>query len=155
MVNGVGFVISEREKFALEPKTRLQSLTALCGKSFIKVKRDRESFWHRHQKRPERVSPSLVLAKHYTIFQLITNNRPKEYLKVIKELPDQLPKHTSCDNISRRLARKNEFLLRRNVYSSKILCCYIIIRTELKEKDIFEQEVLVCCVIISSGLKQS
>ena len=134
MVNGVGFVISEREKFALEPKTQLQSLIAFCGK----VKRDRESFWHRHQKRPERVPPSLVLAKHYMLFQLVTNNRPKEYLKVIKKLPDQLPKYTSCDNIRRRLARKNEFLLRRrNVSSSKILCCYIIIRTELKEKHIF------------------
>ena len=39
------------------------------------------------------------------LFELVTNNRSKECLKFIKDLPDQLPQHTSCDNISTRLAR--------------------------------------------------
>ena len=47
------------------------------------------------------------------------------------------------------------FLRRRNLSSSKILCCYIIISTEFKEKCTLEQDELFPCVIISSGLKEN
>ena len=43
MVNDAGFVISE-EDLALGPGTRLESSELLCGRSFITVKNDRESF---------------------------------------------------------------------------------------------------------------
>ena len=51
----VRFVISE--DLASGPETRLDHSGLLCGRSFITVKRDRESFWHRHQKGGQRVSP--------------------------------------------------------------------------------------------------
>ena len=47
------------------------------------------------------------------------------------------------------------FLRRRNVFSSKTHCCYIIISMKLKKKHTTEQEELFCCVINSSGLKES
>ena len=50
MVNDVGFVISEEEDLPLGPDTRLDHSGLLCGRSFIIVKKDRESFWHSHQK---------------------------------------------------------------------------------------------------------
>ena len=49
MLNNIGFVISE-EDLALGSGTRLDYSELLCGRSFITVKMDRESFWHRHQK---------------------------------------------------------------------------------------------------------
>ena len=48
MLNNIGFVISE--DLALGSGTRLDYSELLCGRSFITVKMDRESFWHRHQK---------------------------------------------------------------------------------------------------------
>ena len=70
----------------------------------------------------------------------ITNNR--------EVLPDPLP--YKLTGLVKR------FLLRRkNMSSSKIHCCYIIISTELKEKPTLEQDELFCCVNISSGLKET
>ena len=43
-MNGIGFVISKGENFALGPKMGFQSLRDSCNKSFIKAKRDLESF---------------------------------------------------------------------------------------------------------------
>ena len=43
-MNGVRFVISEEEEFASGPETRLDHSGLLCGRSFITVKEDRESF---------------------------------------------------------------------------------------------------------------
>ena len=37
---------------------------------------------------------------------------------------------------------------------SRIHCCYIVIGTEFKEKQILEQDELFCCAIISSGFKE-
>ena len=48
--NDVRIVISE--DLASEPETRLDHSGLLCG-SFITVKRNRERFWHRHQKGAE------------------------------------------------------------------------------------------------------
>ena len=63
--------------------------------SFILLqwKWDRESFWYRHQKGTE--SAPVVWVGLYIVFQLVTNNRSKEYLKVVKVLPGPLPQHTS------------------------------------------------------------
>ena len=89
-------------------------------------------------RRGKRLPHSLVWVGLYILFQLVTNNRSKEYLKVVKVLPDPLPQHTSEDN---RIIRR--FLLRkRNMYSSKKYCCYIIISTELKEKHTLVQDEL-------------
>ena len=45
------------------------------------------------------------------------------------------------------------FSRRRNMSSSRIHGCYIILGTEFKGKHILEQDELFCCVIISSGLQ--
>ena len=37
----------------------------LCSKVLLQFNRDRESFWHRHQKGTERVPPCLFLARHF------------------------------------------------------------------------------------------
>ena len=81
----------------------------------------------------------LVLSRPYIYFQLVTNNK--------KVLPDPLP-HKKTGLFRRCLLR------RRNMSSSKIHCCYIIISTELKKKHTLEQDKFFCCVIISSGLKE-
>ena len=52
LVKGVRFVILE-EDLASRPETRLDHSGLLCERGFITVKRDRESFWHRHQKEVE------------------------------------------------------------------------------------------------------
>ena len=45
-----GFLAS-RGEFNLGPVMRLDGSELLCNKILLKYKRDRESFWHRHQKR--------------------------------------------------------------------------------------------------------
>ena len=57
-----GFLTSGRQEFNLEPETRLDRSELLCNRVLLKYKRDRESFWHRHQKGTETVPPLLVLA---------------------------------------------------------------------------------------------
>ena len=52
-----GFLASGGEEFNPGPKTRLDCSELLCNKVLLKYKGDRESFWHRHQKGVERVSP--------------------------------------------------------------------------------------------------
>ena len=49
------FLASRREEFNLGPETRLDRSELLCKKVLLKYKRDRESFWHRHQKGAERI----------------------------------------------------------------------------------------------------
>ena len=46
-----GFLASGGKEFNLGPEMRLDSSELLCNKVLLKYKRDRESFWHRHQKR--------------------------------------------------------------------------------------------------------
>ena len=55
---------------------------------------------------------------------------------------------------SRTLLSDFTFLRRRNMSSSRIYYCDIIIGTEFKEKHTLEQDELFCCVIISSWLKE-
>ena len=50
-----GFLAPRGEEFNPGPDTRLDRSELLCNKVLLKYKRDRESFWHRHQKGTERV----------------------------------------------------------------------------------------------------
>ena len=50
-----GFLAPGGEEFNLGPETRLDGSELLCNKVLLKYKGDRESFWHRHQKRAEKV----------------------------------------------------------------------------------------------------
>ena len=56
--------------------------------------------------------------------------------------------HFKMTGLVRRFSR------RRNMSTSRIHCCYIIIGTEFKGEHILEQDELFCCAIISSGLKE-
>ena len=49
MIAYVGFAISE-EDLASGQGTRLDHSELLCGRIFITIIKDRESFWHKHQK---------------------------------------------------------------------------------------------------------
>ena len=55
--NTPGFLGPGGEEFKPGPETRLDRSELLCNKVLLKYKGDRESFWHRHQKRAERVPP--------------------------------------------------------------------------------------------------
>ena len=56
--------------------------------------------------------------------------------------------HFKMTGLVRRFSR------RRNLSSSRIHCCYIIIGTELKAEHILEQDELFCCTINRSGPKE-
>ena len=90
-VNGVRFVVSEREEFTLGPKTWPQSLRGLCSRDFIKVKGQRKSSSKRHWKGVEEYPPSLVQVGRYTLFQWTAKYRSKKYLKAVKVLPGSSP----------------------------------------------------------------
>ena len=55
-----GFLASGKEEFDPGPVARLDHSESLCNKVLLRCKRDRQSFWPRHQKRAERVPPSPV-----------------------------------------------------------------------------------------------
>ena len=46
----MGFLVSGGKVFNPGPETRLDLSELLCNRVLLKYKRDRESFWHRHQK---------------------------------------------------------------------------------------------------------
>ena len=52
-----GFLASGEEEFNPGPETRLDCSELLCNRVLLMYKRDRGSFWHRHQKRAERIRP--------------------------------------------------------------------------------------------------
>ena len=54
----LGFLACRGEEFYPGPVTRIDHSELLCDKVLLKYKRNRESFWHRHQKGEERVPPS-------------------------------------------------------------------------------------------------
>ena len=58
----LGFLASRREEFYLGPVTWLDCSELLCKKALLEYKRDRESFWHKHQKGTERLPPCSPLA---------------------------------------------------------------------------------------------
>ena len=68
-MNGFRFVISEGEDLALGPETRLDHSGLLCGRSFVTMKRDRESFYTDIRK-GWRVPHLLVLARELHTFYI-------------------------------------------------------------------------------------
>ena len=52
-----GFMASGGEDFDPQAVIRLDHSELLCSKVLLRYKRDRENFWHRHQKGTERVPP--------------------------------------------------------------------------------------------------
>ena len=58
-----GFLASRGEEFNLGPMTRLDCSELLCNKVWLKYKRDRASFWHRHQKGGRKSAPLLVFSQ--------------------------------------------------------------------------------------------
>ena len=111
-VKRVRFMTSEGKNFTFGWKAQLQSLRALCSKSFITVKKEYKNFWHRHQKGAESAPFTYFSGALYnfSIYQTHSHNRH--------------PKVTG-------LVRK--FLLRRRKnFSNKIHYCYAIISTEHK-----------------------
>ena len=86
-------MMTEEENLASGPETRRQALRELCGKSFIKVKKGLKAS-DIDIRRGQRAPYSLIWVELYIFFQLVTKNRLKECLKVLKILPDPLPQHT-------------------------------------------------------------
>ena len=64
----LGFLASRGEEFNPGPETRVDCSGLLCNRVLFKYKRDRESFWHRHQKGAEGIPPLLVLAMELYTF---------------------------------------------------------------------------------------
>ena len=93
MVNDAGYVISE-EDLASGPRPGLITQELLCSRVLLKWKRDRESFWHRHQKGGGECPHPLVLAVELYTFSIAYYSKSKESLKVVKVLPDPLPQYT-------------------------------------------------------------
>ena len=83
MVNKVRFVISELEDLASGSETRLDHLGSY--RIFILVKKDRSSFWHRHQKKAKS-APLLVLAREPYTFSIGYYSKSKEGYKCYKGL---------------------------------------------------------------------
>ena len=156
MITYVGFVISE-EDLVSAPGTRLDHSELLCSRVLLQWKRDRESFWHRHQKEDGEYPPHSSYQGLIYFYQTHSHNT---HLKLTRtELTIERSYQTHSHSKIARLARRY-LLRRRNMSLSKIHWCYIIISTEkhkekLKEKHTLEQSELFCCVIISSRLKES
>ena len=121
----------------------------LYSRNFITVKTDRGSFWHRHQE-GDRESYQGLMYFYQT-------HSPNIHLKLTRlELTIKRSYQTHSHNIHLKITRLvRRFLVKgRNMSLSKIHCYYIIISTELKEKQTLEQDEF-CCVIISSGLQEN
>ena len=164
MVNRVRFVISKEENLASGSRIRLDHSGLLGGRSFVIVRKDRESLWHRHQKGVESAPLASVIKGAIYFFNWMSFS--KECLKIIKvhshnmqfkitgfEITIERFYQTHSHNIHKIMGLIRRFS-RRNMSSSRIHFCYIIIGTEFKEKHILERDELFCFVIISSGLKE-
>ena len=82
-----------RRRIQSGARDRLDCSGLLCNRVLLKCKRDRESFWHRHQKGAERVPPASV--SNGAIYLLVSYyNESKECLKFVTVLPDPLPQFT-------------------------------------------------------------
>ena len=67
---------SRGEEFNPGPMMRFDHSELLCNKVLLKYKRDRETFWHRHQKGTERVPPCQSLCEcHIATSRLLTGER--------------------------------------------------------------------------------
>ena len=65
-------ILGLRRRIQSGPEMRLDRSELLCNRVLLKYKRDRQSFWHQHQKGVRKSTPSLVLAMEvYTFNQLL------------------------------------------------------------------------------------
>ena len=71
-----GFLASGVEEINPGPVMRLDHSELMCNKVLLKYERDRESFWHRHQKGAERVPFCKSLAECYIVTCLVTQSCP-------------------------------------------------------------------------------
>ena len=121
----------------------------LCSRVLLNYKKDRESFWHRHWKGDEECPTEFYQGLIY-FYQTHSHNIHLKLTRLKLAIERSYQTHSYSISLKIRLVRS--FLLRkRNMSSSKVYCCYIIIGTEFKEK----QDELFCCIIINSGLKET
>ena len=71
-----GFLASGVEEINPGPVMRLDHSELMCNKVLLKYERERESFWHRHQKGAERVPSCKSLAERYIVTCLVTQSCP-------------------------------------------------------------------------------
>ena len=104
----------------------------LCGRSFT-VRKNRESFGHRHQKGDRECPPRQSYQGLMDFYQTHSHNIHLKLtrLELTIERSYQTHSHNICLKITRLVRR---YLRRKNMSSSKKHCCYIIFSTELKEK---------------------
>ena len=97
-----GFLAPVGEEFNPGPEMRLNHSELLCHKVLLKYKRERESFWHRHQKGAERVPCCWFIVRSCYIWlascKLEKGNDSK--LRELHQAPH--PQHAFGDNIGSR-----------------------------------------------------
>ena len=147
MVNWVRLVIFKGQNFTKKPETWLQSF---IWQKFYYSEKGIEKASNTDLRRGQRVPHHQSLARElYSFFNWLLTIDQKNVSKL--ERSYQIHSHSIHLKITELVRR---FLRRRNMFSSKIHCCYIIISMKLKKKHTLEQEELFCCVINSSGLKE-
>ena len=96
----LAFLASRGEEFSPGPETRLDRSELLCDKVLLKYKRDRESFWHRHQKRAERVAPLLAFSSMLYTYQQVAKRKEMSQNAEWHQAPH--PEQALWDNIGTR-----------------------------------------------------
>ena len=86
-----GSMASRGVEFSLGPETRLNYsefffFFFFCNKVLLKYKRDRESFWHRHQKGTES-APLLVFSKELYTYKQATRERKASKQRELHQAP--------------------------------------------------------------------
>ena len=120
-----GFLASGGEEFHPGPETRLDHSELLCNKVLLKYTREKAS--DIDIRRGQKEHPLASVSNGVIYSPTSYYNESKECLEVAKILLDALPQSTFQDNrISQKALRKEK------LSSSKIHCCYIILRTESK-----------------------
>ena len=86
-----GFLASRGEEFNTGPEMRLDCSELLCKKVLLKYKRERESFWYRHQKGVQKEGPLTSDSTGVVYFLISYYSESKECLEVVKTSLDPLP----------------------------------------------------------------
>ena len=84
-----GFLASG-EEFSPGPEMRFDCSELLFNRVLLKYKRDRESFWHRHQK-GQKEYPLAIVSNGVIYSPISYYNESKECLEVVKTSLDLLP----------------------------------------------------------------
>ena len=145
-----------RVRLASGSRIRLDHSGLLGGRSFVIVRKDRESLWHRHQKGVESAPLASVIKGAIYFFDWMSFS--KECLKIINvhshnmhfkitgfEITIERFYQTHSHNVHKIMGLIRRFSRRRNMSSSRIHFCYIIIGTEFKEKHPWARWVVLFC----------